>query len=177
MLTPTGIEGSPVYAYASEVVRSLRALGGSPGPEDLPVLEADLFPDLGAERILQRLGRERGKASAATFLKKALGFDAARLALARRGLGPGAASMILANPGLAKALPLRCIAARPIEEAISSSGGVLFDELDENLMLKKRPGIFCCGEMIDWDAPTGGFLLTGCFSTALRAARGIREWR
>ncbi len=176
MLTPTGIEGSPVYVHSSRIARTLRDLGGSASPDALPVLEADLFPDLSSDRILQRMKRDRGKASASTFLKKALGFDSARLALARCGLGREAAALILADPGLAKAIPLRCLAPRPIEEAISSSGGVLFEELDESLMLKRMPGVFCCGEMIDWDAPTGGFLLTGCFATACRAARGMEEW-
>jgi len=77
---------------------------------------------------------------------------------------------------LAKAYPISLRGPRPIEEAISSAGGVSWDELDHNLMLKKWPGIFCAGEMIDWEAPTGGYLLQGCFSTATRAARGVREF-
>ena len=75
-----------------------------------------------------------------------------------------------------KALPLRLLAARPIDEAISSAGGVLFEALDEQLMARSRPGVFCAGEMLDWEAPTGGYLLTACFASGRTAGQGVLSW-
>lgn len=171
MLTETGIEGGPVYAHASAVVSELNSHSVTGGL--LPALFFDMCPDLAAREVAARLEKPRHGASASNFLRKALGFDAAKRELVRRALGTDGAARVLADPRLAKALPVRCASARPIEEAISCSGGVPFGELDNGLMLYKMPGVFCAGEMIDWDAPTGGFLLTGCYATAYRASRGM----
>ncbi len=170
MLTPVGIEGGPVYAHASALVRALEEGG------DGTVL-FDLCPDLPQERVSSRLSSPRGKASAGTFVRKALKLGPAHGILLRRALGRNAYALLLENPALAKALPLRFLSPMPIEEAISTSGGVAMAELDGNFMLLKSPGVFCAGEMIDWDAPTGGFLLTGCFATARRAAEGMLKWK
>jgi len=168
MLTPWGIEGAPVYAHASALIRSLEGRGG----DDLIM---DLYPDLKAEDILRRLSGDRGKASASTYLKKRLRLSPAQGILLRRALGGEAHKKILENPTLLKALPLPCRKPRPLEEAISVSGGVEFGELNEYFMLNAFPRIYCAGEMLDWDAPTGGFLLTGCFVTAHRAVSRILE--
>lgn len=175
MLTETGIEGGPVYAHASAVVSALTS--DAAAREGFPVLHFDLCPDLDARTIASRLARPRNGASASNFLRKTLGFDAAKRELIRRTLGTDGASRLFSEPGLAKALPVACRSPRPMEEAISCSGGVSFGELDDNLMLKKVPGVFCAGEMIAWDAPTGGFLLTGCYATACRAVRGMGLYR
>lgn len=194
MLTGTGIEGSPVYAHASALVKKLDNNG--PGaPQDIQTLVSgtvgmspaegspnqteglllDLCPDLDSAEVEKRLRGNRGKASVSTFVRKQLHMGPGHGILIRRALGREGFAKLIENPALVKALPLPCLAPRPIEEAISVSGGLPFTELDEHFMLKKFPRIFCAGEMLDWDAPTGGFLLTGCFATAHRAIARILD--
>ncbi|MCO8144829.1 TIGR03862 family flavoprotein [Rhodovulum tesquicola] len=163
VISARGLEGGGIYALS----RPLR--DGAP-------LVADLFPDWTAERVAERLARPRGKASLANHLRKALGLDPARLALLMefgRPLPEGAA---LAR--LVKALPIRHAGPRPIDEAISTAGGVCWAAVDETLMLHARPGTFLAGEMLDWEAPTGGYLLTACLATGrwagLAAARRLQ---
>jgi uncharacterized flavoprotein (TIGR03862 family) len=161
VITRHGIEGGAVYALAP-VLREGAAL----------VL--DLVPDLPVDAIAERLGRPRGKASLSNHFRKTLGLPPVKLALLRE-FAPAA----LADPAAAaralKALPVPLTGPRPIEEAISTAGGVTRAALDEALMLRARPGTFCAGEMLDWDAPTGGYLLTACLATGRWAGLGAAD--
>jgi len=157
LITKYGLEGGALYQLGP----TLRAMMQ-------PHLEIDLKPSFTVEQLTRKAGNAKGD----PLLSQAI--QAWRLSRAAQALlqihGPFDSAEKLAQ--LAKAYPLVLRGPRPIEEAISTAGGVKWDELDDNLMLRRCPGVFCAGEMIDWDAPTGGYLLQGCFSTATRAARG-----
>ena len=164
-----GIEGSLVYAHSA----ALRDRLSRDGKADLIV---DLVPGRSAERLARDLARQDAKASFSNRLRKGAGLDGVKAALARlfcsedERRDPGRLAARL------KALPIPLAGIRPIEEAISSAGGVRFDGIDARFMAKARPGVFVAGEMLDWEAPTGGYLLTGCFATGRAAARGIIDW-
>ncbi|NDR58548.1 TIGR03862 family flavoprotein [Aliiruegeria sabulilitoris] len=156
-----GLEGSGIYAVSR------------PAREGRPIL-IDLLPDWPVEKVQERLSRPRGKASISNHLRKSLHLDAVKVALLREFGGPLPDGAALAQR--IKALPLAHDGPRPMDEAISVAGGVRRDALDDHLMLKQRPGVFCAGEMLSWEAPTGGYLLTACLSTGLWAGRGAAEW-
>lgn len=163
MLSKHGIQGSLVYA-ASRQINSLIETAGS------ATLLWDLLPDMPEQTILEKLSVARGKESRSNFLRKRLGITGVKVAL----LHEFAKDALESPPMLAaaiKALPMIVSRPRPLDEAISTSGGLSFSELDEGLMLKKFPGVFCAGEMLDWDAPTGGYLLTACLSSGHRAGQ------
>lgn len=169
LITLQGIEGGAVYALAAPIRDEIAKHGCAE-------LAIDLRPDESTDAIAARLAKPRGKQSLATFLRKALRLDPAAVGLlheAAHGTGRPLASY---GPGevahLVKAVPLSADALAPIERAISTAGGVAFGEVDESLMLRRKPGTFVAGEMIDWDAPTGGYLLQACFATGRAAARG-----
>ena len=175
MLTEEGIEGGAVYALSGLIREHVIASGSA-------AVALDLRPDLSLEQIIIKLGDERtqgsGQASASfsNFLRKRLALPPVAIALLReveRNLTTLRAPRLAA---LIKALPLDITGLRPIDRAISTAGGVRWDELDGHLMLKKRPGVFCAGEMLDWDAPTGGYLLQGCFATGHGAGRGMQHY-
>ncbi|MCB1334515.1 MAG: TIGR03862 family flavoprotein [Roseivivax sp.] len=159
-----------------EAVISARGLEGgglyplSPALRTGAALTVDLFPDMTEQAIRLRLERPRGKASLSNHLRKALSLDKARLALVNECLRPLPADPAALARAL-KAMPLRHAGLRPMDEAISTAGGVPFAALDEGLMLTALPGTFCAGEMLDWEAPTGGYLITGCLATGLWAGR------
>ena len=166
LLTEYGVEGTPVYALTPAVRAGLAA--GAPA-----VLHLNLKPDLPPAVLLQKLRQPRGKASFADFLKKALHL-AAPVPTLLRELRPDCATLeagVLAE--LLTALPLPIAGLRPLDEAISTAGGVPFAAVDEHLMLRQRPGTYVAGEMLDWEAPTGGYLLQGCFSTGAWVGRAI----
>lgn len=173
ILTRHGLEGGPIYALGP-AIRATLARGGQ------SQLSFDLKPDWPRQQLAERLLSRRNGQSLSQFLKKQLHLPAASYALLREAQVLQGESVIADEPlALAdrlKSLPLRITGLRPIAEAISSAGGVTFDALDENLMLRAIPGVFACGEMLDWDAPTGGYLLQGCFSTAVAAARGVERY-
>ncbi len=150
VISERGLEGGGIYA----VSRDLR--DGAP-------LAIDLLPDWTAQQVADRLARPRGKASLSNHLRKALRLDPARLALLMEFGHPLPQGEALA--ALVKHLPIPHKGPRPMDEAISTAGGVAWDALDKDLMLTARPGVFCAGEMLDWEAPTGGYLLTGCLAT------------
>jgi predicted flavoprotein YhiN len=136
----------------------------------------DLLPARSAEFVLAEVSRGRGTRSLSTHLKSRLGLDGVKMGLLHEKLGR---EQMLDAPTLArtiKALPIELVAPRPIDEAISSAGGVRFSALDEHLMLRQMPGVFCAGEMLNWEAPTGGYLLTACFATGRCAGQGAVRW-
>lgn len=157
VIAATGLEGGGVYSL-------------TPALRSNAPLFLDLLPDLAVDTVSRRLSRPRGKASLNNHLRKALGLDPAKLALLQEWARP-----LPVDPGtlapLLKALPVRHNGLRPMDEAISTVGGLPFSALDQDLMLQDRPGAYCVGEMLDWDAPTGGYLLTGCFATGRWAGR------
>ena len=169
VVTAHGIEGSLVYAL-SAMLRAQVAQAGE------ALLELDLVPGREQARLQGELSRPRGKRSLSEHLRRAAGIDGVKAALLREVLGPGA----LGDPGVvaaaAKRLPLRLRAPRPVAEAISTAGGLRLEELDGHLMVRRLPGTFAAGEMLDWEAPTGGYLLTACFASGRQAAQGVLRW-
>ena len=128
------------------------------------------------DKVATALAKPRGSRSMSKHLHSQLGLDGVKAALLRE-LAPADAFNDPARLAEAiKALALKLVKARPLDEAISSAGGVAFEALDEHLMLKQLPGVFCAGEMLDWEAPTGGYLLTGCFASGRAAGWGVLRW-
>lgn len=157
MVAKHGIQGSLVYA-ASRIVNQLIQRTGS------VTFYWDLLPDLGEQTILQRISVPQGKESRSNFLRKRLGLTGLKLALLYE-FAQGHMQSPDKLAAVIKSLPITVSTARPVDEAISTAGGLCLSELDEGLMLRKFPGVFCAGEMLDWDAPTGGYLLTACFAS------------
>jgi uncharacterized flavoprotein (TIGR03862 family) len=166
VITDGGVEGSLVYA-ASAVVRDLIAAHGS------ALVHIDLLPGRSAEFVQAEVARPRGARSLSTHLKSRLGIDGVKAALLHELLPRDAIADPARLAAALKALPLTLVAPRPIDEAISSAGGVRFEAVDEALMLQALPGVFCAGEMLDWEAPTGGYLLTACLASGRVAASGV----
>lgn len=162
VVTAQGIEGSVVYALSAALRDAIERDGRA-------TLNIDLAPNRTLDQLTTALSRQRGKASLATRLRKACGIDGVKAALLREPSGPALPAEPKQLAALLKALPLTLTGTRPIAEAISSAGGVALDEIDQDYMLKKLPGVFVAGEMLDWEAPTGGYLLTACLATG-RAA-------
>ncbi|AKJ98012.1 NAD(FAD)-utilizing dehydrogenase [Pseudomonas chlororaphis] len=169
VITATGIEGSLVYALSASIREAINQHGSA-------TLHLDLLPGRPVDKVLQALGKPRGSRSMAKHLHSQLGLDGVKAALLRE-LTPADAFADPARLAQAiKALPITLVKPRPLDEAISSAGGVVFSGLDENLMLRSVPGVFVAGEMLDWEAPTGGYLLTACFATGYRAGLGVLDW-
>jgi len=169
VISKHGIEGSLVYSHSAALRDRLKRHGHAN-------LSVDLAPGRSVERLERDLAREDAKASFANRLRKGAGLEGVKAALIRE-LVPQANQVSpqeLAT--LIKGLPIPLRRPRPIAEAISSAGGLDWSELDANYMLKAVPGLFAAGEMLDWEAPTGGYLLTACFSTGRAAAKGIENW-
>lgn len=166
MIAQNGIEGGALYALSSHIRTTIEQEGEAH-------LQIDLRPDLSLEVIAQKLGRARDKKSFSNYLRTALHLSPLEINTLREcqknisSLDPEGLAHLIKN------MPLTVTATFPLDRAISTAGGIDLSELDENLMLKKLPGIFVAGEMLDWEAPTGGYLLQGCFAMGVRAARGI----
>jgi uncharacterized flavoprotein (TIGR03862 family) len=169
MITARGIEGGAVYALSAPIREALAVGSGA-------VLHIDLRPDLSLADIARKLAAPRNKQSLASFLRKTVGLAPAAIALLHETKGVMLPTEPDALARRIKSLPLRLVAPFGIERAISSAGGIDFAELDGALMLKKLPGVFAAGEMLDWEAPTGGYLLQACFATGRRAAQGALRW-
>ena len=168
MLTDYGIEGTPVYAL-TPAVRAALAAGGP------ATFHLHLKPDLSPAALLQKLRQPRGKASFADFLKRTLHL-AAPVPTLLRELRPDYAALEAEELAVLLAgLPLPINGLRPLDEAISTAGGIAFSAVDAQLMLRQRPGTYIAGEMLDWEAPTGGYLLQGCFSSGAWVAQSIRD--
>ncbi len=165
-----GIEGGAVYALARKLRDTIETAGET-------TLTIDLRPDMTQEQLAAPLGRPRGKQSLSTFLRKAASLSPPAIGLLQEAAG-GKLSALPASEmaGLIKAVPLRLTGTAPNDRAISSAGGIKFSEIDESYMLRRKPGVFVAGEMLDWEAPTGGYLLQACFSTGAAAGRGAAEW-
>jgi uncharacterized flavoprotein (TIGR03862 family) len=173
MITRGGLEGGAVYALSSPIREAIDRDGEA-------TVTVDLMPDVSAAKLSERLSKIRGKQSLSNFLRKATHLSPAALALAREAALSKGLSLSAMNAqelaGLIKAASVRLTGVQPIATAISTAGGVSFAELDERFMLHRYPGIFVAGEMLDWDAPTGGYLLQASFATGAAAARGAVEW-
>lgn len=168
MLTDDGIEGNAVYALSAALRDSLDA--GEP-----TVLLVDLRPDLSVGSLTDRLAARRPKESTSKWLRRAVGLHPVAVALLRESrpvLPDDPAEMA----ELVRACPVRLTGAQPVDRAISTAGGISFNQVDDHFMLRARPGTFVAGEMLDWEAPTGGYLLQATFSTAITAADGVRRW-
>ena len=169
VLSAYGIEGSLVYA-ASAVIRDAIAATGS------ATITLDLLPSHDAQRVLREVSHPRGSRSLGSHLKSRLGLEGAKMALLHEVLPREAIGDAVQLAAAIKALPVTLAAPRPIAEAISSAGGITLESLDEHLMLRLRPGVFCAGEMLDWEAPTGGYLLQASMASGRVAGQGAARW-
>ncbi|ANI00141.1 NAD(FAD)-utilizing dehydrogenase [Pseudomonas koreensis] len=169
VITATGVEGSLIYALSAPIREAINAHGSA-------TVHIDLLPGRPVDKLQAALSKPRGSRSMAKHLHSQVGIDGVKAALLRELTD----AATFADPALLaraiKALPLTLVKTRPLDEAISSAGGVTFEAMDERLMLKALPGVFCAGEMLDWEAPTGGYLLTGCFASGRSAGLGMLEW-
>jgi hypothetical protein len=169
VITATGIEGSLIYSLSATIREAINQQGAA-------TIHIDLLPGRPVDKVQAALSKPRGSRSMAKHLHSQLGIDGVKAALLRELTSADTfADMALLAKAI-KALPLTLVKTRPLDEAISSAGGVLFESMDERLMLKQVPGVFCAGEMLDWEAPTGGYLLTACFASGRAAGIGIVEW-
>lgn len=167
MIAAYGIEGGAIYALSAGLRDAVERDGQA-------TLAIDLKPDLAADDLAVRLARARGKASLSNHLRKTVGLDAVGAALLREaGPLPTAPDELAAR---IKATTVTLSGVQGLERAISAAGGVRFDALDKHLMLTARPGVFVAGEMLDWEAPTGGYLLQASFASGVVAAQGVKAW-
>ena len=168
IVTERGIEGGLIYGLSSPLREAIAVRGSV-------TLYLDLAPNRDVLRLSQDLSKPRGAQSMSNHLRKQAGIEGVKAGLLREVLG---VELLEAGKLAAsiKELPLKLTAARPLDEAISTAGGVRFEALDADLMLRELPGIFCAGEMLDWEAPTGGYLLTACFATGRAAGEGAARW-
>jgi uncharacterized flavoprotein (TIGR03862 family) len=169
VVTSTGVEGSLVYAISAPV-RDQIARDGS------ATIWLDLAPDHDADRVLAEVTRPRGSRSMSSHLQSRLGIKGVKAGLLRECLGADDYADPARLATAIKALPLVLRRPRPIAEAISSAGGIRLEAIDENMMLRALPCVFVAGEMLDWEAPTGGYLLTACFASGRAAGSGALSW-
>lgn len=167
--TQTGVEGSLIYAVSSMLRDCIARQGHA-------MFELDLLPQFSAERVLQEVMHPRGSRSLSSHLKGRLGLDGIKAGLLYEVLGKDGMADSARLAATIKAVPLTVIAPRPIDEAISTAGGVRLEALDEHGMCAALPGVFCAGEMLDWEAPTGGYLLTACMSSGVHIANGVVKY-
>jgi uncharacterized flavoprotein (TIGR03862 family) len=167
--TELGVEGSLVYAASAQLRDEISRSGSA-------TFLLDLLPDMTPERVLQEVSHPRGSRSLSSHLKSRLNLDGIKAAMLHELLDKTVINDPAQLAAAIKALPITLQAARPIDEAISSAGGVLFEVMTPGLMLEQLPGVFCAGEMLDWEAPTGGYLLHACFATGRTAGLGALEW-
>jgi uncharacterized flavoprotein (TIGR03862 family) len=169
VVTESGVEGSLIYALSAPLRDDIAAAGSA-------TLFLDLAPGKELQRVIDEVAHPRGSRSMASHLQSRVGIAGVKAGLLREFAGPDTFSDPLRLGNAIKSLPVPLSATRPIAEAISSAGGVAFESLDEQLMIQTMPGVFCAGEMLDWEAPTGGYLLTACFASGRRAGVGALQW-
>ncbi len=171
MITDKGVEGGAIYALSAPIRAEIEKNGSA-------IVTVDLRPGLSVEELTARLSAPRGSQSLSTYLQKSGGLSPVAINLLRESAGqktlPDQNPVMLAR--LIKSLPLTLLSSFPLDRAISTAGGISFDALDDHSMLRKMPGVFAAGEMLDWEAPTGGYLLQASFATAFHAANGIMRW-
>ena len=169
MVTEHGLEGGAIYALSAALRTQILQCGAA-------TLYVDLLPDHSPEKVLEEVAHGRGTRSMSSHLRSRLGIQGVKGTLLRECLPTEAFDRPSALAAGIKALPITLQACRPIDEAISTAGGVLFEGLTEHLMISNRPGVFVAGEMLDWEAPTGGYLLNGVMASGRAAAQGATEW-
>jgi hypothetical protein len=171
IVTRAGLEGGAIYALSGPLRDAIASHGEA-------VLHIDLRPDAPQDKLQQQLDAPRRKQSFSTFLRKAAGLSPVAIGLLQEAVLPAKAAGMA--PGdlarFIKHVPVRLTGTAPIARAISSAGGIKFDEIDAKFMLRRKPGVFVAGEMLDWEAPTGGYLLQACYSTGVAAGRGALAW-
>ena len=169
IITDSGIEGGLVYALCAPLRDEIAARGAA-------VIHLDLLPGREPQRVLAEVAHPRGAKSLSTHLQSHLGIKGVKAGLLREAVPKEDFADPVRLAAALKALPLRLVATRPIDEAISTAGGVAFEALDAQLMIRTAPGVFCAGEMLDWEAPTGGYLLTACFASGRAVGAGALAW-
>ena len=169
LLSDTGIEGSLVYALSAPL-RDTIAVHGT------VTVQIDLMPDKTLARLVAEIAHPRGARSLSSHLQSRAGIKGVKMALLREILSPEQLNDPVKLAHAIKSLPFALVAPRPLDEAISSAGGVRFEALEKHLMLRQLPGVFCAGEMLDWEAPTGGYLLTACFASGRAAGQGALNY-
>jgi uncharacterized flavoprotein (TIGR03862 family) len=170
VVTRGGLEGGAIYALSADLREAIAQAGEA-------TLQIDLRPDIAASDLLTRLSAPRGKQSLSNVLRKAAQLSPVAIGLLQEAAMASGAKLARQSPsalaGLIKAVPVKCIGVASIARAISTAGGISFDELDADFMLRRLPGVFAAGEMLDWEAPTGGYLLQASFATGAAAGRGV----
>ncbi|MFZ4702551.1 MAG: TIGR03862 family flavoprotein [Candidatus Methylumidiphilus sp.] len=169
IVTATGVEGQLIYALSAALRDTIETIG-------IATPRLDLTPGRDLKRLIHDLSKPRGSASMAKHLQKRAGIDGVKAGLLRELADPEDFTEPSRLAAVIKSLPLRLKATRPLDEAISTAGGGAFEALDGHLMIRALPGVFCAGEMLDWEAPTGGYLLTACFATGRAAGLGAVAW-
>ena len=169
VITETGVEGGIIYAVSASLRDEILAKGAA-------TVLLDLTPDRDTPRLTHDLSRPRGKRTMATHLQRQAHIEGVKAGLLREVVSKEDFTDPTRLVAAIKSLPLKLVAPRPLEEAISTAGGVTFEALDDRLMIRTLPSIFCAGEMLDWEAPTGGYLLTACFATGRTAGAGAVAW-
>jgi uncharacterized flavoprotein (TIGR03862 family) len=169
VVTATGIEGSLVYAVSALMRDEIAHHGRA-------TFTLDLLPDRSTDFVATQVSHPRGSRSLSAHLKSRLGLDGVKMAVLNEMLDRDTLHDPQRLAQAIKALPITVVAPRPIDEAISSAGGVRWNSLDEHLMVRSHPGLFCAGEMLDWEAPTGGYLLTACLASGVAAGEGVLHW-
>ncbi|MBC7982989.1 MAG: TIGR03862 family flavoprotein [Candidatus Obscuribacterales bacterium] len=169
VVTATGIEGSAVYALSANLREKIATNGSA-------AIHLDLTPDRDLVRLTRELALPRNGRSLTEHLRRKVGIDGVKAGLLYEVLTKAQMDDVAALAAAIKSLPLRLLRPRPLAEAISTAGGISFKALDEFLMLQSLPGVFCAGEMIDWEAPTGGYLLTACFASGRIAGQNVVTW-
>jgi uncharacterized flavoprotein (TIGR03862 family) len=169
IVTKAGVEGSLIYAASARLRDEIAAKGTA-------TMLLDLTPDRSREWLIEKLSRPRRSRTMASHLEKTVGIKGVKAGLLREFVPKEDFANVERLASSIKALPIPLSAPRPLDEAISSAGGVVFEELDEHLMIRSMPGIFCAGEMLDWEAPTGGYLITACMASGYAAGLGVLKW-
>jgi predicted flavoprotein YhiN len=173
MVTRTGLEGGAVYALSADLREEIASSGQA-------TLRIALRPDLQINDLIARLAAPRGKQSISNWLRKAAHLSPVAIGLLQEAAIASGVSVSSLSPenlaGLVNAVPIELTGVAPIARAISTAGGIAFDELDADFMIRRLPGVFAAGEMLDWEAPTGGYLLQASFATGAAAGRGVLRW-
>ena len=173
VVTRSGIEGGAIYALSAELREAIGKSGEA-------ILHVALRPDIDEKHLITRLSEPHGKQSFSNFLRKAVQLSPVAIGLLQEAAIASRIQLSALSPeslaALINAVPLKLNGVAPIARAISTAGGIAFDELDSDFMIRRLPGVFAAGEMLDWEAPTGGYLLQASFATGAAAGRGVLKW-